>query len=141
MFTSKSTRGFYDAEIHTSMPDDVVEISVENHAELLAGQSEGKVITWGDDGYPVLVDPPPLTADEMAATERVWRDLRLAETDSVVTRHRDELESGGPTTLTAEQYTDLQGYRRQLRDWPQGTEFPLVDHRPAPPPWLTGPLQ
>jgi len=136
MFTSKSTRGFYDAEIHTSMPDDVVEISVEDHAELLAGQSEGKVITWGDDGYPVLVDPPPLTADEMAATERVWRDLRLAETDSVVTRHRDELESGGPTTLTAEQYADLQGYRRQLRDWPQGAEFPLADHRPIAPPWL-----
>lgn len=141
MFTSKSTRGFYDAEIHTSMPDDVVEISVGDHAELLAGQSEGKVITWGDDGYPVLVDPPPSTADELAAAERFWRDAQLSPTDAIVSRHRDELESGGETTLTAEQYTELQVYRRQLRDWPQGAEFPLADHRPIALPWLAAQSQ
>ncbi|WPX21035.1 hypothetical protein RHM58_14930 [Pseudomonas sp. 10S4] len=65
----------------------------------------------------------------------------MAETDSVVTRHRDELESSGSTTLTAEQYIELQDYRRHLRNWPEGAEFPLVDHRPVAPPWLTGSLQ
>ncbi|MDF2792324.1 MAG: putative tail fiber assembly-like protein [Pseudomonas orientalis] len=57
MFASKTTRGFYDPEIHTSMPDDVVEITSEKHAELLAGQSEGKIIAWDSNGLPVLVDP------------------------------------------------------------------------------------
>ena len=141
MFASKSTRGFYDVTIHASMPEDVVEISAENHAELLAGQSAGKVIAWGDDGYPVLVDPPPLTPEEAAAIERAWRDAKLAATDGVVTRHRDELEEGIATTLTVEQYTELQAYRRILRNWPEAGEFQLIEQRPPAPLWLAGTLQ
>ncbi|SEN18769.1 Caudovirales tail fibre assembly protein [Pseudomonas sp. ok272] len=137
MFTSKSMRGFYDAI--STMPSDVVEISRERHAELLAGQSTGKVITWGDDGFPVLVDPPPPSADELAAIERVWRDWNLSETDGVVTRHRDELEEGLETTLTVAQYAELQAFRRALRNWPESGAFPLFEHRPVAPPWLTEP--
>lgn len=140
MFASKTTRGFYDAAIHTSMPDDVIEISAEDHAELLAGQSEGKVITW-DDGFPVLLDPPQPSDDELAAVERAWRDQQLSQTDGVVARHRDEQEVGIATTLTPTQYTELQVYRRALRNWPEEGEFPLVDHRPLAPLWLSGQLQ
>lgn len=123
------------------IPEDAVEITDAYHAELLAGQSEGKVIAWGDDGYPVLIDPPPLTPEEVAVIERVWRDAKLAATDGVVTRHRDELEEGLETTLTPTQYTELQAYRRALRNWPETGEFPLIEHRPPAPGWLTGPLQ
>ncbi|MHC8370545.1 phage tail protein [Pseudomonas sp. MDT1-85] len=137
MFTSKSTRSFYDASIHASMPDDVVGISAAAHAGLMGGQAEGKVITWGDDGFPVLVDPPPLSDEELAAVERVWRDQCLSETDGVVTRHRDELEEGIEPTLTATRYTEVQGYRRSLRNWPEAREFPLVEHRPTAPEWLS----
>jgi hypothetical protein len=137
MFTSKKARGFYDAAIHASMPDDVVEISAGNHAELLAGQLEGKVITWGDDGFPVLVDPLPPSDDELAAIERAWRDQSLSETDGVVTRHRDELEEGIEPTLTAARYTEIQVYRRALRNWPEAGEFPLIKHRPTAPEWLS----
>ncbi|MEB0223592.1 phage tail protein [Pseudomonas sp. 10S4] len=140
--------GFFDPAVHgeigspdCSIPQGAHEITDEQHAELVAAQSNGKFIVPDPDGYPVAIDPPPPSADEAAATERVWRDLRLAETDSVVTRHRDELESSGSTTLTAEQYIELQDYRRHLRNWPEGAEFPLVDHRPVAPPWLTGSLQ
>jgi len=136
MFTSKSTCGFYDESIHALMPDDVVEISAEDHAELMAGQAQGKVITWGDDGLPVLVDSPPLSDKDLAAIERVWRDQRLSETDDVVTRHRDELEEGLETTLTPVQYIGLQVYRRALRYWPEAGEFPLIEHRPRAPSWL-----
>ncbi|MDR6957452.1 hypothetical protein J2W43_001428 [Pseudomonas brassicacearum] len=137
MFTSKTARGFYDAAINVSMPDDVVEISAASHAELLVGQSEGKVIAWGDDGFPVLVDPLPPSHEELATVERTWRNLRLAETDGVVARHRDELEERVDTTLTPAQYNELQEYRRALRHWPQGEAFPLLDHRPAGPFWLS----
>jgi hypothetical protein len=119
------------------IPEDAVEISAGFHAELLAGESEGKVIAWDGDGYPVLVDPPPPGDEELAAVERVWRDQRLSETDGVVTRHRDELEEGVEPTLTAAQYTELQAYRRDLRNWPEAGEFPLIEHRPTALPWLT----
>jgi hypothetical protein len=135
-FSSKTTRGFYDAAIHAFMPEDAVELPEGLHAELLNGQSEGKVITWGDDGFPVLVDPPPPSDELSAAVERVWRDRCLSETDGVVTRHRDELEAGLEATLTPTQYTELQAYRRALRNWPEAGEFPLVDHRPIAPSWL-----
>jgi hypothetical protein len=136
MFSSKTAKGFYDAAIHATMPADVVEISAEYHAELLDGVSSGKVISWAGDGPPVLIERPAPNADELAAAERTWRDQRLAETDGIVARHRDEVEAGGPTTLNSEQYVDLQTYRRQLRDWPQGGDFPLSALRPAAPPWL-----
>ena len=141
MFTSKSTRGFYDAAIHTSMPDDVLEITAERHADLLAGQSEGKIISWGDDGFPVLTDRPPPSAEDLAAAERAWRDDQLNATDSVVARHRDELESESKTTLTTKQYTELQAYRRVLRNWPEAGEFPLIEHRPVAPEWLIDQVQ
>lgn len=40
------------------VPDDAREITLERHAELLAGQATGKRIEGDADGYPVLVDPP-----------------------------------------------------------------------------------
>ncbi|NUU35150.1 phage tail assembly chaperone [Pseudomonas sp. C2B4] len=140
MFASKATRGFYDAAIHASMPADVVEISAEDHAALMDGQSTGKVIDWGNDGYPVLVDPPAPPPEYFAEIERAWRDGQLAATDGVVSRHRDELEAGQETTLTLAQYAELQAYRRTLRNWPESGEFPLTEHRPSAPLWLSDPL-
>ncbi|MBB1614219.1 phage tail protein [Pseudomonas sp. UMC65] len=136
MFSSKSTRSFYDPTVHISMPKDVVEIAAERHAELMTGQAAGKVIDWGKDGFPVLIDPPPPSAEDLAAVERAWRDQHLTATDGVVTRHRDELEDGTATTLTAEQYAQLQAYRRALRAWPESGGFPLSEHRPLAPAWL-----
>lgn len=119
------------------MPADVVEVAESVWQSLLDELSTSpKKMSSRPDGYPVLIDPPPLDADELAAVERVWRDAQLALTDPLVSRHRDEIEEGGTTSLTAEQYTDLQAYRRQLRDWPQGSQFPLAEHRPIAPPWL-----
>jgi hypothetical protein len=118
------------------IPDDAVEITPEQYAELLNGQSGGKQICGGADGFPVLVDQPPLGPEVLIAIERNWRDARLSETDGVVSRHRDEVEEGATTTLTAAQYSALQVYRRELRNWPEAGEFPLADHRPLAPPWL-----
>lgn len=136
MFASKSERTFYDSSVHDSMPADVVEISADAHMALLIGESEGQVICW-EGSCPMLIDPPSLDSEELAAIERAWRDAQLALTDPLVSRHRDEVEEGGLTSITAEQYTELQAYRRQLRDWPQGEQFPLAEHRPPTPTWLS----
>ena len=141
MFASKSTCGFYDPSITPAIPADAVEITPDEHMELLVGQGEGKVICWGDDGRPFLAEAPPPSQEELSMVERAWRDIKLSETDSVVSRHRDELEEGSPTSLTAEQYAELQAYRRQLRDWPEAGKFPLSEHRPPIPAWLPEPTQ
>ncbi|WP_426237514.1 phage tail assembly chaperone [Pseudomonas sp. TWP3-2] len=118
------------------IPANAVAISDELYESLLLAPSRSKVIVPGPDGLPMEADLPPMSDEEAAATERSWRDAQLAESDGVVSRHRDEVEAGGATTLTAEQYTELQAYRQKLRKWPQGEEFPLVDHRPVAPTWL-----
>jgi peptidyl-tRNA hydrolase len=141
MFSSKSARGFVDGVINTSIPADAVEISAERHAELMAGQLAGMVIEWGDDGLPVLVAAQLPTDEELAIAERAWRDAQIVASDGVVARHRDEVESGSVTTLTSDQYIELQAFRRALRNWPEAGEFPLAEHRPAAPLWLTGQLQ
>ncbi|MNP21197.1 hypothetical protein D3C76_1138070 [compost metagenome] len=113
-----------------------VEITPERHAELLNGRSAGLMIVSGEDGYPLLVAPPPPAPEVLAAIERAWRDGQLAATDGVVSRHRDELEGGAATTLTPEQYGALQQYRQALRHCLESGEFPLLDHRPPAPLWL-----
>ena len=139
IYYSSNPRGFYDDRLHgENIPEGAKQITSERHNELLEGQSQGKIIREDADGYPVLIELPPLTPEEVAAIERNWRDAKLAATDGDVTRHRDEVEEGQATTLTAGQYRDLQAYRRRLREWPESGEFPLMDHRPVAPSWLIG---
>ncbi len=137
IFFSASQLGFYDSAINDVIPDDGVEVSYENRRAILDGQSAGMVVAADEFGGPILIDRSPLSPEVQAAVERAWRDAQLALTDPLVSRHRDEVEEGGPTSITAEQYTELQGYRRLLRDWPQGDQFPLAEHRPPAPTWLS----
>jgi hypothetical protein len=136
---SASTCGVYVPGINTSdIPSDVIEIPRAYWMSLLQqlAVTPKMISVRADNGFPVLVDTPPLTPDEAANAERYWRDTQLALTDSLVARDRDELEDGSGTSLTAEQYAELQTYRRRLRDWPQGSFFPFTEHRPVTPRWL-----
>lgn len=66
LYYSKSTGGFYSSLIHnTNIPEDVVEITKEEHEALLMGQSDGKRIITNDEGKPVLADPIPPTQEQI----------------------------------------------------------------------------
>ncbi|SOD42342.1 hypothetical protein [Nitrosovibrio sp. Nv4] len=68
MFYSPSTFGFYHPSIHgDNIPVDAVEITIDEHAALLYGQSQGKRIVADQLGRPVLADPLPPTATVMIA--------------------------------------------------------------------------
>lgn len=70
MFYSKQTGGFYTREIHgDNIPADAVEITTEEHAALLAGQGQGKLITADGDGRPVLQDQPPITGNALILSQ------------------------------------------------------------------------
>lgn len=134
IYSSKTTRQFHESD-YGQIPADAIEISAELHQYLLGGQTTQQMINF-DTEPPSLMDRPPVPTERLAEVERVWRDARLSVTDGVVTRHRDELEEGVATTLTTEQYRELQAYRQQLRDWPQVGGFPEMDLRPTAPSWL-----
>ena len=89
---------------------------------------------WHYDGEK-FIEPVP-TEDASAAIERAWRDAQVSASEWLVTRHRDEQDLAQNTTLTAEQFAELLGYRQALRDWPQSEHFPDSQYRPVAPPWI-----
>ena len=116
---------------------ELVEVHEEDYHALLAAQTEGRQIQATPAGDPEAVDPSPLPPEELEYRERLWRDAALSVTDAMVVRHRDEIEAERDTTLTAEQYREVQAYRVALRTWPESPDFPASAQRPTPPAWLS----
>lgn len=135
-FYPDTLRDVYEASPQ-GWPDDGIPVSVEEYEKLFAEQTQGRVFCAGPDGAPMTKEPDPPTPEQLAATERAWRGSQLNATDALVQRHRDELEDGTSTTLSAEQYQELQVYRHSLREWPEAEGFPSTDLRPVAPAWLS----
>lgn len=117
IFYSAVQAGFYDSNIHKSLfsidgkpigiISDSVQISSEEHARLLAGNSAGKAITPAENGYPTLTDPE-LFEEEKWEMIRIERDAQLNESD--YTQMPDyELSNKD----------EWANYRQQLRDIPK----------------------
>ena len=80
MLYSKTTKGFYDPKIHgSSIPADAVEITTEEHAALLDGQCQGKLITADGDGRPVLQDQPPITGNALILSQIATLEATISE--------------------------------------------------------------
>jgi hypothetical protein len=90
-------------------------------------------LEWVADGGQTL---PEKTVEETANEERRWRDLELQGVAWLRERHRDEVELGSATSLTADEYAELLAYMQLLRDWPQSTKFPVQKYRPKKPSWI-----
>lgn len=112
------------------------DIDVVDITSLKPSPQLGWVVVGG-----ALTPGPGLSDDELSAVERAWRDGQLSDSQWLTARHRDETDLGDSTTLTPNQYTELLTYRKALRDWLQGDEFPLTAHRPAPPDWMAAQTQ
>ena len=92
MLYSKTTGGFYDEAIHgDAIPDDAVEITADEHAALLAGQTHGKRIVADANGFPMLADQPAPTAAE------IWNRIKAK---------RDAIKAGGVKVGTKWYHTD-----------------------------------
>lgn len=92
------------------------------------------LVGWLHDGAEYAAPVVPVVDSE--GVERAWRDAELASVMWLRERHRDQLEIGRETTLSAEQFTELLEYMQDLRDWPQSPGFPGIEQRPAAPPWI-----
>ena len=125
MFYSKSTGGFYDTAIHgENMPADAVNITKEEHAALMVGQSSGKIITADANGRPFLMDAPD---PAVSVSERAWRDSELIRSDIELYKVQDSDPKAVGTVA------GWREYRKALRDWPENKDFPNKDKRPASP--------
>jgi hypothetical protein len=135
IYWSPSAQGFFDSRVNSTIPKDAVEISSSHRTDLIEGCKRNQVIVCRANGFPILAEATPTSSSpqESALAERQWRDVQLNDTDRLIARHRDELETKTTTTLTALQYAALQQYRSDLRDWPSSRQFPAVTGRPVLP--------
>lgn len=136
MLYSFTEKTFYCPAVHgENVPDDVVEVTSELYNRLLAGRAEGRGIIQGNGGLPEL---GPISTPEVVITEesaRAERDIALHATDWLVLRHHDQKEVALSTTLTEQQYSELQAYRQKLRVWPEQPGWPAIE-LPLVPEWL-----
>ncbi|CAH0289618.1 hypothetical protein ABH908_005172 [Pseudomonas frederiksbergensis] len=132
-FYSQSTGCTYLQGFHTQMPEDAKPIAEEHYQAVLANPVPGKVRGHDADGLPMLVDPSP---EDLAATERAWRNCEILRVQWIRDRYRDEQELSRPPSITSEQYSGLLDYMQMLRDWPEQQEFPAEQFRPVPPAWI-----
>lgn len=139
MYYSPSTGGFYTKVIHSVIPEDVIEVTDEEYAELRDGRASGMSIKVEDDRPHLAINAP--SADELAVQERSWRDAEIENVSWLRERHRDEVDSAQPTTLTVEQSGELLNYVQALRDWPQTSTFPQIEFRPVAPSWIAEQIQ
>ena len=116
MFYSAQTGGFYSRETHgDNMPDDVVEITKEDHSALLEGQSQGKVIAADENGYPILIDPPPPTAEQIV--EQYDSAVQQRLDDFAKTRNYTNIMSAATyATSTVEKFRVEGQYAVEARD-------------------------
>ncbi|OQS42349.1 phage tail assembly chaperone [Chromobacterium haemolyticum] len=85
------------------------------------------------DAQAAAIQNPQPTSSQLAEKARLQRDNFLVATQWLVQRHRDQIEIGAATTLSADQFKELQTYRQALRDVPAQNGFPASITWPAVP--------
>lgn len=106
-----------------------------SYSELvMQADKEGKTVVLVN-GKPVLEERRSPTQEELAVQVRLSRDRRLEACTWIVERHRDQLEAGGATTLTVDEYQVWLAYRQALRDLPQQPGFPWAGPDDLACPW------
>ena len=77
-YYSASTSGFYLKDVHgDNMPEDVIEVTEEEHFDLFSEKAIGYEIKPDENGKPHLVPIPP--PPEEVLPELTYADLRRAE--------------------------------------------------------------
>lgn len=132
MLYSASTGGFYSREIHSeNIPVDAIDESQweYSYAQLMSGQSEGKMISHDPDGCPTLVDYPGPSAEEILAAktaeEMAWRNDMLRKVVDGLDQIRNDAEFGSSTYKGQYSAQQLNGARVLLCHYPESEGFPF----------------
>lgn len=112
MFYAASTNGFYDSEINTVIPSDAVQITESYHTELMGAQANGKRIESNAEGYPIAVDPPGPTPQDIAAENKRVASTLLSESDWATKSAIADPEKSNPYLTNQNAFLN---YQNQLR--------------------------
>ncbi|MGN5127331.1 tail fiber assembly protein [Aeromonas sp. 30P] len=127
-FFSKKTGGFYTEAIHgADIPDDAKEIEQARYDELMAGASDGKIISSDDNGYPILISPPEQPAAEKALAEL---ENRVSIANQQIAILKPAVDGGYAKPEHTQLLADWQRCRYELTlvaeqpGWPDNPQWP-----------------
>jgi hypothetical protein len=103
-FYSPKTSGFYNKNIHTSMPEDAFPVSDAKYDELMEGQSAGKKIVY---------KARKLQLEDYEVATVTWEKIRDRR-DTLLTKCDWTQIPDAP--MDEETRTDWREYRQKLRD-------------------------
>lgn len=103
---------------------DLVEISDEVYDQMFAGQSAGKEIRAGSDGYPMLVDPPPPTVEQLTAAALSRRDGLLTLAALRIAPLQDAVDLDDATAADIANLKKWKQYRVALNRIQEQATFP-----------------
>jgi len=111
---SPSNNAFYDTAINKVIPDDAIDITETEWADLLVGQAKGKLIACGADFRPCLTEQPLPTAEELISQAEYKRSKLRAEADTIIQPLQDANDLGIATDDEASQLIAWKKYRVML---------------------------
>lgn len=123
-------------EIHNEaclLPADAIEISAELHAELLAGNASGLSIVPDETGLPILVEPPPPTVEQLAATAVASRTRLQQLAAQAIAPLQDAVDLGESTAAEEAALTAWKRYRVALNRIEQQPGYPHTIDWPSSP--------
>lgn len=82
LYYNPTTKGFYDTEIHDSIPSGSIEISAAEHQALLDAQARGYSIVAGPDGRPAAREPLPVGLQTLKTHAKAYIESKRAEEES-----------------------------------------------------------
>lgn len=108
-YFSKTENGFFTSAVLA--PSDAVEISAEQWAELMDGQSEGKYISSNAGGFPVLTDPPPPTTEALIAEAERQKSALMAQANNAIAPLQDAVDLDIATDEESTALSEWKKYR------------------------------
>lgn len=136
-FYSKDTNGFYhdslmeDYKAAGTLPENLVEISDECHKELIMAQSEGKMISAGENGFPVLVERK---VDEEAIKRRAnqTKQDQIRKASDLISTISDMIDAGIASLEEEEYLGELKKFRVEVfkaNSIEEIPEFPSMENK------------
>lgn len=107
---SPSQNGFYPEDTHyPNLPDDIIEIPNDLYAQLLDGQSNGKIITPNGGDAPYLSDPAPPTPEQIIAQAEADKKRLKLTADGEIEWRQDAVDA---EIATEEEITELAAWKK-----------------------------
>ncbi|WP_265532313.1 tail fiber assembly protein [Pseudomonas saponiphila] len=132
IFFSKKEQTFIDDNLSSALPDDALVISAFEHAVLFAGVAAGKAIDFSGT-RPVLIDPPPPTAEQYRETAFAQRDKALSVAALRIAPLQDAADLGNSSASDSAMLIKWKQYRIDLNEVEKQAGFPMDIQWPLAP--------